>query len=343
MSCARGAGRRSSRTAGRCRWRCGAGSSGRTQPDLAQQHGDLEHVADRLGRRDDVVRDGAGAEAGDGVGRRVEHGELAGRRARCTWRTGVRSGAGPAQLGGQHGDAVRLVEAEVVGRTPRPRPAARRRPRSWTAAFWRMSSPHRWVPNVTTAAAHGLDDRRRRAPPAPWDRSEACDHVEIGGELVDALVRRSAPRRRAAPRIAGRTGSSTSVGRARRGGRTCPRSARRYGSSARNGDVVAGRARPGASSAAVGVTSRDDIDSSIDRRADVGAGGGRTRSSAWRLTAVRSTSAVTNGLPSRSPPIHEPMRTTPVDASTSIAPAVGDELLDRRAPAPGTTSNRLAS
>ena len=105
-----------------------------------------------------------------------------------------------------------------------------------------------------------------------------------------------------------------------------PRSARRYGSSARNGesspDGVGEREQLGASASRGGPTSTARGTAGAARR-----GGGRGPSRASRRVAARSTSAVTNGLPSRSPPIHEPIRTARV-ASTAIAPALGDEPLE---------------
>ena len=50
---------------------------------------------------------------------------------------------------------------------------------------------------------------------------------------------------------------------------------------------------------------------------------------ACRSTAYRSTSAVTNGLPSRSPPIHEPIRSTGCRTSWPVRPASRQLVLER--------------
>ena len=75
------------------------------EADLTEQHGHLEHVTRRVGARDDVVGDGAGAVPLDRRRRRRKHVQLRGgelavrgeRAAQGSWR---------AQLGAQHLDAV---------------------------------------------------------------------------------------------------------------------------------------------------------------------------------------------------------------------------------------------
>ena len=107
-------------------------------------------------------------------------------------------------------------------------------------------------------AARGIDRaaasaRRRRA-----SASEAAHDVEVGDQLVGRGVRRQRRRGAAgrAPRRAPR--------RRRLHSRACmPRRARRYGSSARNGESSAD-ASASTASAGVGVISRADIDSCRD-------------------------------------------------------------------------------
>ena len=116
-----------------------------------------------------------------------------------------------------------------------------------------------------------------------------------------------------------------------------PRSARRYGSSARNGEASPDLSAR-ASSSGVGVTRRIEIGSSR-ASALMRCRWWVNEVSDWLATAARNTSAVTFGLPSRSPPIHEPMRTA-LDASTSIPQQVATSC-SIVASSSGTTSNRL--
>ena len=123
-----------------------------------------------------------------------------------------------------------------------------------------MSSPHRCVPNDLDGCAAPASTRASASAPAPCDRSDVDDDVEVGD---DVGVRSS-------------YGSSVGVGEwaghlvehrpppSPRAGRACPAApagtARRRGTASRRPTH-----RRGASSASVGVISRADIDSSRDR------------------------------------------------------------------------------
>ena len=185
----------------------------------------------------------------------------------------------------QLGDAARRPGRPRRGRgrrrtTPPPRSSSSTT-RSCTAEFWRRSSAHRWNPNRSTAHPHrhhaGVGQRSGAVA-----AQRRVDHVEV----VRQLLRR---RRTAASTACGGgpgTVPSTSAAQWRPAGRACRAGpagrARRHGTASRRPTRRPARAAP-----AIGVTSRDDIDSSTDRRSSAARWWVSARA-ACRSTASRS-------------------------------------------------------
>ena len=292
--------------------------AGVEQADLLEQDGDLEHVADRLAHADHVVRDRRGPSSAH----LLRGGHAAGRARRGPARTARRRGAPAA------GAASARRPAAPPGpprrgrrsrRRRRPRPAARRAPprgrRSSAACPGRRGGSRRPRPPRAAGPAGRRPARRRRGCAARRRRRR-------GRRAARRASRRAAAGSAAPVRAPGRATALRGGGQPRGDAVERPP----VGLVGAERRVVAGRPRRARRAPAVGVISRSDIDSS-SRSAVSSARWWASAVSACRVVARRSASAVTNGLPSRSPPIQEP--------GSSIGPAqqpgVGPALVQRAA------------
>ena len=186
---------------------------------------------------------------------------------------------------------------------------------------------------------HRLDERRRRARPRRGTRSDAWTTPRSSARSSTRSVR-PAGRTAGGGTVRSPAGRAEHVGGQRVQPGVHPPQRPPVGLVGAERRVVArrvGQRRPARRSASRGATTSTARSTAAGRRR----GGGRTRPSAWRLVAVRSTSAVTNGLPSRSPPIHEPMRTTSV--ASTVTPQRSPTRCSRSRSSAGTTSNRLVA
>ena len=84
------------------------------EADFLQKYGHFEHIADRLGHRDHIVRDGALADTCDRAGSFVEYVEFADGLL-VVFRVRVAQQARRTEFSGEQLDALGLVECEVVG------------------------------------------------------------------------------------------------------------------------------------------------------------------------------------------------------------------------------------
>ena len=285
------AGRRWSRTAARCsrRARSPAGAGGR----LLQQHRELEQVGDVVGLRDDAGADRRRAVAQVGLAGGAEDRQLALGLVRIAH---VRRASGRAVASSSSSSARARPRRGWRRRCRGGRVRAVRRPCAHASEFWRRSSGARWKPNTFTARR-----RWRSRPRVPAARAvggeRAVQHVEVLGE-------RGAPvGLRGGDRVAWRVGRA-GCGRWRPGARRCPRS--RAGR-ARRCDAASGRAKASASASRASEADTRPMPSESCAAQDVQLVQIMPSATAHCMASARSsTSAVTKGLPSRSPPIQLP-------------------------------------
>ena len=256
-------------------------SPGTSRPASLQQHRHLQHVADRLALRDHVVADDRRRRTVDG--RRPPCRTMASslmRLSRCSSTYGLTSGRGvPARVRSSV-DALGLVEREVVG-AHAGRSEAARRP---LVRALRCSGAGRACRGGSRTARNGLPHAarhaRRRALPAPCERSDASTTARSTTSSSGVGVRRQDAMGRRPGHAAERTCSAVAARRA-----YMPRSARRYGSSARNGE-----SSPDASASCQQLGGRRDeprrhrqLDATVDAAR---AGGGASAIVACRSTAI---------------------------------------------------------